>query len=94
MNIYQGAALGYPYTPSGKFPHSRRDQEMATCVTEGKTSKPVGYYLICCVVVALIILGDPVTKKPCEVSILSVQTQLKEGLLDVADYCETLFAET
>jgi len=78
----------------GKFPHSRREQEMATCETYGKTSELVDYHLICCVVVAIIILGDPVPKKSCEVTMLSVQTQLKEGFLNVADYCNRLFAET
>ena len=81
-------------THIAKYPYSRREQESATCETERKTREPVGYHLICCVVVALIILGDPVPKNPCEFSIFPVQTHLKESLLDAADYFYRLFEET
>ena len=79
---------------SGKFPHSYREQEGAICETERKMSESVGYQFISCVMVASIILGDPIPKEPCELSILFFQGQLKEGLLNFADYCQGLCTKT
>jgi len=94
MAINQGGCLWALFsTHSGKFPHSRREQERAICDTEGETSEPVSYHL-CRVVVAFIILEDPVPEGPCEVSIISVQTQLKESLLNVASYRHGVLAKT
>jgi len=81
-------------TYNGMFSHSRREQERATCETEGKKTESGGYHLICGIAVAFIVFGETVPKEYSEVSNLTVQKQLEESLLDVANYWYRLSAKT